>query len=177
MYAKARLTPRFLAEAGITAALYFALTVINPLAFGPVQVRFSEALCVLPFFTPAAVPGLFIGCLLSNLAGSPFGVYDIAFGSLATLAAAAAAYGIGALAKRKTLDGGKAKWLLPLPAVIINALVVGAIIYVLDNKNILSYWVLAAYIAAGQAMACYILGMPLFFILFKYKNAMFKQAK
>ena len=85
---KKLLTPRFMAEAGIIAALYFALTMASiPISYMTPQVRISEALCVLPFFTPAAVPGLFIGCLLSNLAGSPLGPYDILFGSLATLAA------------------------------------------------------------------------------------------
>ena len=167
-------TPRFLAEAGIIAALYFVLTIINPLAFGPVQIRFSEALCVLPFFTPAAVPGLFIGCVLSNLAGSPFGIYDIVFGSLATLFAAFLAYVIGKAAERKTSGQRNIKWLVPLPAVIINAFVIAAIIYFLDAQNTLSYWVLSVYIGIGQALACYCLGMPLIFILGKYKKIMFK---
>ena len=118
-----------MAEAGIIAALYFVLTIINPLAFGQIQIRFSEALCVLPFFTPAAVPGLFIGCLLSNLAGSPLGLYDIIFGSLATLAAAFSTYYIGKISRKKRRTAEKTKWLLPLPAVVINAFVVAAILH------------------------------------------------
>ena len=89
MKRKTIFTARFLAEAGIIAALYFALTIAaQAISFGPIQVRISEALCVLPFFTPAAIPGLFIGVVLANLAGTPLGPYDILFGSLATLVAA-----------------------------------------------------------------------------------------
>ena len=161
-----------MAEAGIIAALYFVLTIINPLAFGQIQIRFSEALCVLPFFTPAAVPGLFIGCLLSNLAGSPLGLYDIIFGSLATLAAAFSTYYIGKISRKKTPDGGKTKWLLPLPAVVINAFVVAAILH---SYLEFPYWETVAFVGAGQAIACYILGMPLFFLLYRYKQALFKR--
>lgn len=181
------LTPRFIAEAGIIAALYFVLTIINPLAFGSIQIRFSEALCILPFFTPAAVPGLFIGCLLSNLAGSPLGPYDIVFGSLATLTAAFITYVIGQLVKRKTPDAGKAKWLLPLPAVVINAFVIAAILNAYlpipdfivsqygENASTVSYWLYTLYVGAGQAIACYVLGMPLFFLLGRYKQVLFKR--
>ncbi|MEA5002230.1 MAG: QueT transporter family protein, partial [Christensenella sp.] len=80
---------RYLCEASLIAALYAALTLLlAPLSYGPVQVRVSEALCVLPFFTPAAVPGLFIGCMLANLYTAGLGVMDIVVGSLATLLAA-----------------------------------------------------------------------------------------
>ena len=167
------ITPRFMAEAGIIAALYFVLTIINPLSFGQIQIRFSEALCVLPFFTPAAVPGLFIGCVLANLAGSPLGIYDIVFGSLATLAAAFLTYYIGRAARRSSPDGGKAKWLLPLPAVAINAFVVAAILH---NYLGFPYWETTAFVGAGQAVACYILGMPLFFLLLRYRQVLFRQA-
>ena len=165
-------TPRFIAESGIIAALYFVLTIINPLAFGQIQIRFSEALCILPFFTPAAVPGLFIGCLLSNLAGSPLGIYDIVFGSLATLAAAYTAYVIGRIAAKGDQKAGKAKWLLPLPAVVINAFVIAAI---LNYYLPVAYWISVVYVAAGQILACYVLGIPLFFVLNRYKQALFKR--
>lgn len=165
-------TVRYMAEAGIIAAIYFVLTIINPLAFGQIQVRFSEALCILPFFTPAAVPGLFIGCLLSNLAGSPLGIYDIVFGSLATLAAALLTYYIGRISERKTQGAGKAKWLLPLPAVIVNAFVVAAI---LNYYLPLPYWITVLYVGAGQAVACYVLGIPLFLVIDRYRQVLFKR--
>lgn len=95
------------------AAIYVALTMIfAPISFGPVQFRISEALCILPFFTPAAVPGLFIGCLLSNLfCGSA--MLDVVFGSLATLIGA-----VGSWHLRRH------KWLVCLPPIIANTLIV-----------------------------------------------------
>ena len=147
-----------MAEAGIIAALYFSLTMaVAPLSFGQLQLRVSEALCILPFFTPAAIPGLFIGCVLANLF-SFLGVFDIVFGSLATLAAALLTYTI------------KSKWLLPLPSVIVNAFVVGALLYFLAG---LPFWLSAVYVGAGQAIACYALGMPLFFLLAKHRDRLF----
>lgn len=162
---------RFMAEAGIIAALYFVLTVaIAPLSYGQLQIRISEALCILPFFTPAAVPGLFVGCVLANLF-SPFGLWDIVFGSLATLIAALITYRI------------KVKWLLPLPTIIINALVIGAELTLLsalpEFGDILPrtfFWIAAAYVAAGEAIATYVLGMPLFFLLNKHKDKLFIRA-
>ena len=106
---------RFVIESGIIAAVYAALTLLlAPISYGLIQVRVAEALCILPFFTPAAVPGLFIGCLIANAVGG-LGVIDIVFGSLATLLSAAVAYKV------------KVKWLVPLPAVVVNAVVVGFI--------------------------------------------------
>ena len=79
---------KFLTKAAIIAALYIVSTMlISPIAFGENQVRISEALNVLVYFTPSAIPGLFVGCILANLS-SPFGIIDIAFGSMATLLAA-----------------------------------------------------------------------------------------
>lgn len=170
-----------MAEAGIIAALYFVLTVaIAPLAYGPLQIRFSEALCVLPFFTPAAVPGLFVGCVLANLL-SPFGLWDIVFGSLATLVAALITYRIKPPPKATGFLGtSKIKWLLPLPTIIINALVVGGELTLLATLPEFGemlprtvYWLSAAYVGAGEIIACYLLGMPLFFILYRHKDKLF----
>lgn len=150
-----------MAETGAIAALYFALTMASiPLSYMTPQVRISEALCVLPFFTPSAIPGLFIGCLLSNLAGSPLGPYDIVFGSLATLAAAVAARYI------------RPKWLVPLPAVVINAFVVAGI---LEYYLGILYWESVLWVAAGQMIACYGLGMPLLLALDRHKNKLFSR--
>ena len=74
-----------LVHGALFAAIYFVLTLMfRPISFGPIQFRISEALCVLPYFTPAAVPGVFIGCLISNIMGGAM-IMDVVFGSLATL--------------------------------------------------------------------------------------------
>ncbi|MGI6152852.1 MAG: QueT transporter family protein [Christensenellaceae bacterium] len=153
-------TARFICEMAIIAAIYAVLTLIlAPISFGPMQVRVSEALCVLPFFTPAAVPGLFIGCLIANLFGSTLGILDIAIGSLATLLSAFIASKL------------KQKWLVPLPSVILNAFLVGLVLHlVLD----LPYWINVLYVGIGQGIACYVAGMPLLFILERNKRRIFK---
>ena len=72
-------------QGAVIAALYVVLTMVfAPISFGPVQVRIAEALCILPMFTPAAIPGLFIGCLIANLIGGGI-ILDVIFGSIATL--------------------------------------------------------------------------------------------
>ena len=100
-------------QSALIAAVYVAVTLaVAPIAFGPVQFRISEALAVLPCFTPAAVPGLFVGCLLANsLAGSI--VPDVVFGSLATLIGALASYGLR-----------KHKFLVCVPPILSNVLIV-----------------------------------------------------
>ena len=123
-------TTRFLVQSAIIAALYTALTIINPWGFGPVQVRFSEALTILPLFTPAAIPGLFIGVFASNLIGG-YGLVDMIFGSSATLMAACLTYIIG----RKMLPNQLGKSITTLeittfliagfPPIILNAIIVG----------------------------------------------------
>lgn len=156
-----------MAEASIIAALYFVLTVaVAPLSYGQLQMRVSEALCILPFFTPAAIPGLFVGCILANVF-STLGLFDIVFGSLATLCAAWLTYAIG---RAKSSEIGHRKWLLPLPSVVINAFVVGALLYYLAE---FPFWLSALYVGVGQAIACYALGMPLFFLLGKHKDRLF----
>ena len=121
------------------------------------QLRVSEALCVLPFYMPEATAGLFIGCLIGNLLAGCIPI-DIAFGSLATLVAAlVTAY----IAKK-----GGSKWLLPLPSVVINALVVGAVLCYGYGVGV-PYYLCATYVFIGQALSCYGLGMPLFFALKK----------
>ena len=112
---------RFLALSAVIAALYAVLTYAAAamnLAFGAVQFRFSEALTVLPAFTPAAIPGLAVGCLISNLA-SPLGVVDWVFGTLATLLAGIFSYLV------RNIRWKEIPVLAPLPPVIFNALIVG----------------------------------------------------
>ena len=148
---QSRFTTQQLAAAGVIAALYAVLcyfAAVFGVAYGPIQCRFSEALCVLPFLFPAATPGLFIGCLAANLL-SPYGALDIVFGSLATLLAAAWTQRV------------HHKWLAPLPPVICNAVIVGAVITVQTASSDL-FWGTFLYnaftVGLGEAVATYVLG-------------------
>lgn len=130
----------------MVAALYTALAfVFAPISFGPLQFRISEALTLLPFCLPQTVPGLFVGCLISNIIGG-YGIIDIVFGSLATLAAAVLT------ARMPNV------WLAAAPPVIINAVVVGFYIAILSETPML---LTMLYIGAGQAGVCYLIGVPL----------------
>ena len=128
------------------AALYVAVTIIfQPISYGLVQIRVSEALTLLPFLWIEAVPGVFIGCLLANIWGGS-GMLDIILGSAATLAAAF----LTRYAPNKFLA---ATW-----PVVVNALVVGCYLsYILNAPLLLSIF----YVGCGQAIACYGLGLPL----------------
>ena len=142
----------YLVEAAMIAAIYALLTfTLHPISYGIIQVRISEALTVLPYFTPAAIPGLFVGCLIANFFGGN-GILDLVFGSLATLFAAVVVSKI------------KIKYLVPIPPIVINAVVVGLVLhYVLEFP--LSLTVL--WVGAGQIVACYGLGYPLLLLLEK----------
>jgi len=149
-------SPRFLTRTAAVAGVYATLTlVLAPISFGPLQVRVAEGLTVLPYFAAPAVPGLFLGCALANVIGG-FGWPDVVFGSLATLLAALLTWGLGRL--RTTPP----PYLVPLPAVVINALVVPAYLAVLLN---LPYGLTLAQVGAGQLAACYGLGYPLLLLL------------
>ncbi len=159
---------RFLALSAVIAALYAALTyaaaMLN-LAYGPVQLRFSEALTVLPAFTPAAIPGLAVGCLIANL-GSPLGMV---FGTAATLLAA-----LGTAAVSKIQYKGL-PLLAPLPPVILNALVVGLEISCLNGDGAFTWsaFTLANFgysaltVGLGELAVCLVLGLPLVVLLEK----------
>lgn len=161
---------RFLAQAGVIAALYTVLTyaaaALN-LAYHAVQFRFSEALTVLPAFTPAAVPGLAIGCLLSNLA-SPLGIVDWVFGTLATLLAA-----LWTRALRRACLWRGVPLLAPLPPVLCNAVIVGVEIACLSEAGAFSWgnfsWSAfaagALSVGLGELAVCVILGVPLMLAL------------
>lgn len=155
---------RYLAHAGIIAALYAALTVLlAPISYGLVQCRVSEALSVLPVFTGAAVPGLFLGCLIANLlAGAP--IYDVVFGSLATLLAAACT--------RHLKTKGAPRALLPLPSVLFNALIVGWLLVKVYGVGV-PLPLSMLYVGLGQAIACYGLGLPLMIVLEKKASQLF----
>lgn len=83
---------KFITQAAVIAAIYVVLVVIfNYISFGPVQFRIAEALTILPYFTPAAIPGLFVGCIIANILGGAI-VWDVVFGSIATLIGAIGTY-------------------------------------------------------------------------------------
>jgi uncharacterized membrane protein len=149
--------------AGIIGAAYAALTLlVYPLSYGPVQFRLSEALTVLPFFLPEAIPGLFIGCIAANLLSPNIAVLDVVFGSLATLAAAFATYKFG---KMKT-----GIFYAPLPPVIINAITVGAIIALSAAPGEGGFGAFLSFVlsvGAGELVVCYGLGLPLLIALRK----------
>lgn len=147
------MTTTKIVRVALIAAIYTAVTVLlAPFSYGPVQVRVSEALTILPFIFPESILGLFIGCLIANIYGG-LGMVDIVFGSLATLLA-------GYLTSK--MPG---KYLAPLPPVIINAIVVGLILkYVLGAPLLVSM----LYVGLGQLVACYLLGLPLLLLLDKH---------
>lgn len=156
---KSRFTTRQIALSGIIAAVYAVMSLLSSvfgIAYGPIQCRFSEALTVLPFFLPEAIPGLFIGCVVSNLM-STVGPLDIIFGSLATL--------LAALWTRQMPN----KWLAPLPPVICNAVIIGAMIAWYEVGFTNAFWGMFAFnaltVGIGEAIACYVLGLLLLQVL------------
>ena len=145
----------FLTQSGAIAAVYVLLTMLAAalgLDSGAIQLRLSEALTILPVFTPAAVPGLFVGCLLSNLLAGGV-IWDVIFGSLATL--------LAALWTRRMPN----KWLAPLPPVVCNAVIIGAMIAWYEVGFTNAFWGMFAFnaltVGIGEASACYVLGLLL----------------
>ena len=146
---------RFLARAALIAALYAALGLVSAalgLAFGPVQLRLSEALCVLPLLLPEAVWGLPVGCALVNLL-SPYGPLDLVIGSASTLLAAL-------LTARCKRPGTAA-----LPPTVCNAVLIGALLAWEQSGGGEAFAAAFAYhaltVALGEAAVCYALGVPL----------------
>ena len=141
---------RFLSQAGLIAAIYTALClVLHPISFGfgGIELRVSEALTLLPVLMPSAVPGLFIGCLLANIMGGAT-MLDVVFGSLTTLAAA--------LLTRKCREKPLLAAFWP---VILNALVIGALLRYAYGLA-MPLWLCMLSIGTGQAIACYVIGLP-----------------
>lgn len=155
-----------LVQGAMIAAVYAAATYASALlgiAYGPIQFRFSEALTVLAVFSPSAVPGLTIGCILGNLS-SPFGIWDIVFGSLATLLAA-----LSARKLRKITFKGLPILSIIMP-VIFNALIVGAEITLLmptGEASFSAFAVAALEVGAGELAVCLAGGIPVFYALKK----------
>lgn len=151
----------YLARCALIAASYAVLTLAFPaLSYGPVQVRVSEALCILPFFMPEAVWGLTVGCLVANLVGVTMGVtlpWDVLIGTLATF--------IAVVITRKI----RMKWLIPLPTVISNAVLVGIMLtyIILPEAEAVPLWYNMLTVGVGEVIACYGLGIPLFSVMEK----------
>ncbi len=167
---------RFLAEAAIIAAAYALLTMfLAPISYGSVQFRISEALTILPIFTPAAIPGLTIGCFLANIA-SPLGIIDWIVGPSATLLAAICTYLV------RKIRFKAVPWLAPLPPVIFNALIVGAeLTLVYESPTPETFFALflpmALSVGLGELVVCYVLGLPISTALVKLniENRLFRQ--
>ncbi len=157
----------FVCQAGLIAALYTVLTLFVGafgLANGAVQLRISEALCVLPYFTPAAIPGLTVGCLISNLITS--GLWqDVLFGSLATLIGAWGAYFLR-----------KLPWLVPLPTVIANTVIVPfVLVYAYMEEQALPWLMLS--VGLGEVVSAYVCGMLLLLALKPYGHKIFRNGR
>ncbi len=151
-------------QGALIAALYVVLTMaFAPISFGPMQLRIAEALTILPLFTAAAVPGLFAGCILANILGGGV-IWDIIFGSLATL--------IGAWLGYKLREN---RWLVPLPAVVSNTLIIPFVLRYGYGVADIPLPLMMVYIAAGEIAGCYILGELLGSLLLRYRGVIFRE--
>ena len=140
---------RFLVTGALIAAIYVIITgIFAPISFGLVQLRISEAMYILALFEAAAVPGLTVGCLICNLLWTPFGLIDIVLGTLATA--------LGVLFVRKMRAHRTLSLLGP---VVTNGLLIPVVLIIGGVES--SYLLGAVYIAAGEGIACYGLGLPL----------------
>lgn len=154
----------FLVQGAAIAAIYVVLTIVfAAISFGEVQVRISEALTILPYFTPAAVPGLFVGCIIANLLGGAIPV-DILCGSLATLLGAVFTY----LLRKNT------RWLAPLPPIISNTVIVPFVLYYGYGINLPIPFMMLT-VGIGEVISCGVLGMIVLTALDRYRHVIFKE--
>ena len=166
---KKTFTAREIAVCAMIAAVYTALCIaLAPISYGPVQVRVAEALTLTAVFSPICVWGVAVGCALSNIIGFMLGVnilgfLDILFGTAATLIAAIFSYQLRNIRVRGL------PVLSALPPVIVNALVIGLeLTYMIEGTFLGKTFALnAAYVGAGQFVACFMLGLPLVYLLEK----------
>ena len=154
----------YIAAAALIAALYTVLTVIAAgfnLASGAIQVRFSECLTILPFFTSAAIPGLTLGCLISNLI-TGCALPDIIFGTLATLLGA-----LGSYALRRN------RYLCSIPPVVSNALIIPFVLtYAYHIPGGIPFFMLT--VGLGELISCMVFGQILLSALLKVRGRIFK---
>ena len=153
---------RFMAQAAMIAAIYVVLTMLfAPFSFGEIQVRISEALTILPVFTPAAIPGVFIGCLIGNIAGGCV-LPDIIFGSLATLIGAVFTY----------MLRNKSRFLAPVPPIVSNTIIVPFVLRFAYQVN-LPIPLMMLTVGIGEVISCGVIGMILYAALSKYRHILF----
>ncbi|MBR6614754.1 MAG: QueT transporter family protein [Lachnospiraceae bacterium] len=152
---------RNLVFGALIAAIYVVLTMVfRPISYGPIQFRISEALCVLPYFTPAAIPGVFIGCLISNMLGGAV-LMDVVFGSLATLIGA-----LGSWLLRKN------RWLVSVPPILSNTLIIPWVLkFAYGSEDLV--WYMMITVGIGELLAIGVLGQLLITVLAKYRNIIF----
>ena len=144
---------RNLVFGALIAAIYVVLTLmLRPISYGPIQFRISEALCVLPYFTPAAIPGVFLGCLISNLLGGAV-IMDVVFGSLATLIGAYGAWLLRGLP-------GRFLWVATVPTILANMLIIPPVLMFAYGVEDSFLW-LAATVGIGEVVCAGILGSVL----------------
>ena len=155
----------FLTQAAMIAAIYVVLTyVFAPFSFGEVQIRISEALTILPLFTPAAIPGLFVGCLVGNILGGAI-LPDIIFGSIATLIGAIGTY---MLRQQKPV-------FCTLPPIIPNIVIVPFVLrYGYGVALPIPFMMLT--VGIGEVASCLVLGLVLYTALSRYRNTLFHPA-
>ena len=152
----------FMTQAAMIAAIYVVLTyVFAPFSFGEVQIRISEALTILPIFTPAAVPGLLVGCLIGNILGGAI-LPDIIFGSIATLIGAVCTYKL-----RNTKP-----WIAALPPIISTAIIVPFVLR-FGYGVTLPIPLMMCTVGIGEIVSCEVLGLILYYALKKYSRNVF----
>lgn len=151
-------------QAAMIAAIYVAFTLIfAPISFGQAQIRVAEALTVLPAFTPAAIPGLFIGCLIGNILGGA-ALPDVIFGSLATLIGAVFTY----------MLRNKGRFIAPLPPIISNTLIVPLVLRYAYSVNLPLPLIMLS-VGAGEIISCGFLGMAVYAAAKKAKSVLSKR--
>lgn len=155
----------FLTQAAMIAAIYVVLTfVFAPISFGEVQIRIAEMLTILPIFTPAAIPGLFVGCLIGNIAGGAV-LPDIIFGSAATLIGAAGTYMLRRFPKGIAV----------LPPILANMVVVPFVLRYAYGVNLPIAFLMLT-VGIGEVVSCELLGCMLGTILKRYRGRIFRTA-
>lgn len=157
---------QFIITGALIAALYAGLTYVSNifgLAYESVQLRISEVLTILPVFTPAAIPGLAVGCFLANIAS--FNAADMIFGTLATVIAAFLTYAF------RNIRFKGIPLLSMAPPVIVNAFVIGleiAVFLLPDGFSFWGYIISGLSVGLGQFVVCYLMGVPFFLLLNKH---------
>ncbi len=153
---------QFITQGAVIAALYVVMVILfDTWSFGPIQFRIAEALVIMPYFTPAAIPGLFVGCLVANIIGGGM-IWDIIFGSIATLIGA-----VGTYLVRKN------KWLSPIPPIVSNTIIVPFVLkYAYGYDGLLTYFMFT--VGLSEIIVCGIIGMALLILLSKYRHNIFR---